>query len=684
MRDKSKRKWVFLWKRLRWYTDTLKPRTVTGPPKKLHSIKWTSAKQHYHRKEKDISLEMPFGSGKVTDFGNDRFRCLYTEIPAKCDFSVEVDITVASFLGKPGPNNREAFGFFVRDTMKPDPYTGEYYSNMAALGGYYGRLNFFGRTGISKDGIGSVKNFFLYPQVNRPGGFFEAEPLHYLIDENTARRFHLFLKKRGPYIFAKMTDLSGKDVLSPEGNGGDLEAAAGLNVARRGDTYVTSVFDSFRSRDRFWCYIGFFAANGSGLTVHTDTFRLILSDSEGKQAFFNNKEMPASEQREKINQIEQEDQDRRDGRADCEGRKYAEDREDKASDLRRFNDSANPGERNLIVSPEGSPYGNGTEAAPLDLYTAVQYSREGQDIILKAGRYCLDRDVVLPKRNDVAVAADATRLADVSEPSGENRRKRRRIAGEPGRVILDFMGIPHALIVAGDYWEVSKISVTRGCGIIVQGSRNIVDGCRAFENLETGIQIRHFDTDLSPDEWPSYNLIENCVSFKNRDPSECNADGFACKVAAGRGNRFRNCISWLNADDGFDLFTKNRQIGAVTIENCKSYFKGYKLDEEGRLVPAGGNGNGFKLGGSGVKVRHKVVSSEAAANKKDGFTSNSNPAADLDRCLSYNNGQLNFHYYYYQARHAAPEKNITGCVFEDDSMCSGDALLRNLSSTYEQ
>ena len=120
----------------------------------------------------------------------------------------------------------------------------------------------------------------------------------------------------------------------------------------------------------------------------------------------------------------------------------------------------------------------------------------------------------------------------------------------------------------------------------------------------------------------------------------------------------------------------------MTIENCKSFLNGYKLDEDGNLVSTAGNGNGFKLGGSGIKVRHRVISSEACGNKKDGFTSNSNPAVDMSRCRSYNNGKLNFHYYYYRARHAIPEKCIALCSFEDNETFDRDAVLRELSLIY--
>jgi hypothetical protein len=85
-------------------------------------------------------------------------------------------------------------------------------------------------------------------------------------------------------------------------------------------------------------------------------------------------------------------------------------------------------------------------------------------------------------------------------------------------------------------------------------------------------------------------------------------------MRVGEGNRLVNCYSHDNIDDGFDLFNKieDGPNGSVTIENSRSVHNG---------------SNGFKLGGEGLPVAHKVLNSVAEENGMDGFTDNFNPGA---------------------------------------------------------
>ena len=212
--------------------------------------------------------------------------------------------------------------------------------------------------------------------------------------------------------------------------------------------------------------------------------------------------------------------------------------------------------------------------------------------------------------------------------------------------ILDFGGHSCSLIVSGDHWEMDGLAVTGGQGIQIWGSHNRIINCKACENLETGILIRYPDSGSDRELWPSYNVVEDCVSCCNRDPSGHNADGFACKVAAGEGNQFIHCFAWLNTDDGFDLFSKNRKIGAVFLKDCLSWMNGYRLLQDGTLTETEGNGNGFKLGGSGLAIRHRAEFCEAVGNRGMGFTSNSNPMMYLHGCVAGNNLKGNILYYY--------------------------------------
>jgi uncharacterized repeat protein (TIGR02543 family) len=137
-------------------------------------------------------------------------------------------------------------------------------------------------------------------------------------------------------------------------------------------------------------------------------------------------------------------------------------------------------------------------------------------------------------------------------------------------------------------------------------------------------------SDSDPLTWPEDNLIKYCTSFNNVDASAINADGFAAKLGVGKGNVFDSCISYNNADDGWDLFNKlgDAKNEPVTIQNCVAY----------------GNGNnGFKLGGEGYAVDHVVTSCLAFANELDGFTCNFNTGVlTITNCTSVDNARYNY------------------------------------------
>ena len=59
-------------------------------------------------------------------------------------------------------------------------------------------------------------------------------------------------------------------------------------------------------------------------------------------------------------------------------------------------------------------------------------------------------------------------------------------------------------------------------------------------------------------EWPAYNTILNCTSYYNCDSAQNDADGFAAKLSVGEGNVFDGCVSYNNADDGYDLYAKEK------------------------------------------------------------------------------------------------------------------------------
>ncbi|MBR2275840.1 MAG: hypothetical protein IJ873_07260, partial [Lachnospiraceae bacterium] len=161
---------------------------------------------------------------------------------------------------------------------------------------------------------------------------------------------------------------------------------------------------------------------------------------------------------------------------------------------------------------------------------------------------------------------------------------------------------------------------------------------RAYDNGETGIMIETLFPSDTREQWPHDILVKNCISFNNCDPGETNADGFAAKVTSGPGIIFDHCISCFNADDGFDLFAKSASgtTGPVIIKNCVSFRNGYDLKLEKR-----GNGNGFKLGGTGIPVGHYLYNCISWHNCKKGIDTNTNPKTIIKKCISFNNQDAN-------------------------------------------
>ena len=278
----------------------------------------------------------------------------------------------------------------------------------------------------------------------------------------------------------------------------------------------------------------------------------------------------------------------------------------------------------VYVSPSGKADAAGTESDPVDIYTAVKYVQPGQTIVLAAGTYSLKSTVKVERGID-------------GTPS-----KPIKMIAEGGRAIFDFNSACAGFIFAGDYWYIKGIDCTKSGnslkGIQVSGSHMTLEDVRTYENGNTGLQISRYLTTDARSEWPSYDLILNCTSYSNADAGYEDADGFAAKLTCGEGIVFDGCISYNNADDGWDLFAKveTGSIGQVTIQNCVAFANGYGVDGTNE-----GNGNGFKMGGSSMAGAHKLINSVAWNNKAKGIDSNSGPDIQVYNSMSFNNGANN-------------------------------------------
>ncbi len=303
----------------------------------------------------------------------------------------------------------------------------------------------------------------------------------------------------------------------------------------------------------------------------------------------------------------------------------------------------------IYAAPSGRPSNRGTATSPLDLQTAIDFVQPGQTVILKNGVYEM-LSFRIPRYN-----------------SGRFGAPKRMEAESPGEAVIDFKKNPYATgaVVEGSYWEISGIhfrnTPDKVKGFVVMGNNNVIEWVNTYDNGDTGFQISGSST-LPATMWPWNNTVRYSESFNNRDAAEIDADGFAAKLTVGSGNRFEWCLSHNNADDGWDLYSKVETgfIGEVVIENSISYRNGFLLD--GRTSTGGKNG--FKLGGEGMPIRHRVYNALAFENGANGFTGNSNPDIVLDRVTAFNNGTSNHRNYtiYDSAGDISVSADLTGIL----------------------
>lgn len=160
----------------------------------------------------------------------------------------------------------------------------------------------------------------------------------------------------------------------------------------------------------------------------------------------------------------------------------------------------------------------------------------------------------------------------------------------------------------GSYWNITNMTIKNApdCGLVFQtGGYNYVYKVTTTGNKDSGLQIYNGS---------HHNNISYCTSTENYDTANGgeNADGFACKLSGGAGNKFDNCTAYHNSDDGWDLYG---QPYTVTITNCKANNNGYGTN---------GDGNGFKLGSAGQNVAHTATGCSANNNKAWGYDGNGN------------------------------------------------------------
>ncbi len=262
------------------------------------------------------------------------------------------------------------------------------------------------------------------------------------------------------------------------------------------------------------------------------------------------------------------------------------------------------------------------------------------------------------------------------------------------RALLDFSAMPldasnQGIRVSGSYWHFYGLDI-KGAGdngMLIERNKpsggtyvdvktrtdeahhNIVEFCSFFENKDTGLQLKNL---------AEYNQIINCDSYYNRDPGDGNADGFAPKLTVGTGNYFYGCRAWNNSDDGWDGILAETADGGfpddmlTVMENCWAFNNGFWKDGK----ETKGNGNGFKLGGSGTyDKRHNVIMRRCLAfnNLMKGFDQNHNVGSmTLINCTGYSNKYLankNHYTYKIDGTILAPGKKLT--LINSVAVCDG-------------
>lgn len=321
--------------------------------------------------------------------------------------------------------------------------------------------------------------------------------------------------------------------------------------------------------------------------------------------------------------------------------------QEKESSSFKYEDSSSsssyvPEARNLYVSPNGSRNGDGSRTSPYDFMTGVTKLTLGSTLFLMEGTYPFSNPQIISNSS-----GDDSTDSYFAQKEEERRTIQPEIIDGKNAVVrfdfssMSFSSSNRGISLNSDYWTLKDIELfgAGDNGVYVGGNHNIVENLDIHDCQDSGLQLgRKNSRCTSMDMWPSDNLIKNVTSHDNHDPSGEDSDGFACKLTTGVGNVFDGCISYNNVDDGWDLYTKGDTgpIGPVTIRNCVAFNNGITTKGIGTN---NSDGNGFKLGGEGISVSHKVENCIAFNNLATGFTDNSNPGTiSFRNCTAFNNG----------------------------------------------
>jgi hypothetical protein len=272
----------------------------------------------------------------------------------------------------------------------------------------------------------------------------------------------------------------------------------------------------------------------------------------------------------------------------------------------------------ITISSFDTEGGNVIVGNVTELLQALANVAPGSVIVVSEGEYILN--------NKITINISGTSEENITLKANESQ----------GRPKFDFSSMAEnssnrGISLSGSYWHIKGIDVfgAGDNGMFISGNENLIEFCTFSENSDSGLQIGNGG---------SNNTILNCDSYFNADSSIENADGFACKLDAGTGNKFIGCRAWQNLDDGWDGYLRGNDNITTTYENCWAINNGYLKDG----TVSGGDGNGFKTGGSDNKdLKHDAIYKNciAVGNGFDGFDHNSNRGdVTIYNCTAYDNG----------------------------------------------
>ncbi len=284
------------------------------------------------------------------------------------------------------------------------------------------------------------------------------------------------------------------------------------------------------------------------------------------------------------------------------------------------------------VAPNGNDSNVGTQAAPFaTIQKAVAVVAAGDTIALRGGTYKLDTTITIAKSG--TASAPITLAAYQSEHPVIDAEALPYTPGAVGSTIPAAQR--GAIHMEASNWRITGLEIVHGPYAVYCNNcnNNTFERLSTHDNYETGFQLQGTSAG---------NLILNLDSYNNRDPRKNgeSADGLGIKEGSGTGNVVRGARLWNNIDDGFDAWAFTSPI---TIQNSIAYGNGYN---RWGIPDFSGDGNGFKLGGSGgtgPAAGHAVNNSMSFGNAAHGFTDNGNTGTiTINRSTAYQNAKTGF------------------------------------------